>query len=167
MLHTEFLVHPHCLFCVLFNVFFYMSLLHSQWWLPAVIFLHCRYIFLEYMSPSHAVDAVKNADSYKLDKQHTFRVNLFTDFDKWVQLSWVSVDLGIPTRSACMEGNQWNCSFRYMTISDEWEIPEKQPFKDLVRIFWGKWKEYSAQYETMTSSLERSYENRNDASVVL
>uniref|UniRef100_A0A8C6J390 Eukaryotic translation initiation factor 3 subunit B n=1 Tax=Melopsittacus undulatus TaxID=13146 RepID=A0A8C6J390_MELUD len=59
------------------------------------------YIFLEYMSPSHAVDAVKNADSYKLDKQHTFRVNLFTDFDK------------------------------YMTISDEWEIPEKQPFKDL------------------------------------
>uniref|UniRef100_A0A8C9LAJ6 Eukaryotic translation initiation factor 3 subunit B n=1 Tax=Pavo cristatus TaxID=9049 RepID=A0A8C9LAJ6_PAVCR len=54
------------------------------------------YIFLEYMSPSHAVDAVKNADGYKLDKQHTFRVNLFTDFDK------------------------------YMTISDEWEIPEKQ-----------------------------------------
>ncbi|OXB67578.1 hypothetical protein ASZ78_004696 [Callipepla squamata] len=40
------------------------------------------YIFLEYMSPSHAVDAVKNADGYKLDKQHTFRVNLFTDFDK-------------------------------------------------------------------------------------
>lgn len=41
-----------------------------------------RYIFLEYASPAHAVDAVKNADGYKLDKQHTFRVNLFTDFDK-------------------------------------------------------------------------------------
>lgn len=23
-------------------------------------------------------------------------------------------------------------SYRYMTISDEWDIPEKQPFKDLV-----------------------------------
>nr|2KRB_A Chain A, Eukaryotic translation initiation factor 3 subunit B [Homo sapiens] len=33
------------------------------------------YIFLEYASPAHAVDAVKNADGYKLDKQHTFRVN--------------------------------------------------------------------------------------------
>lgn len=44
----------------------------------------CRfsYIFLEYASPAHALDAVKNADGYKLDKQHTFRVNLFTDFDK-------------------------------------------------------------------------------------
>lgn len=41
-----------------------------------------RYIFLEYASPAHALDAVKNADGYKLDKQHTFRVNLFTDFDK-------------------------------------------------------------------------------------
>lgn len=44
--------------------------------------LSLRYIFLEYASPAHAVDAVKNADGYKLDKQHTFRVNLFTDFDK-------------------------------------------------------------------------------------
>uniref|UniRef100_A0A8B9KAZ1 Eukaryotic translation initiation factor 3 subunit B n=1 Tax=Astyanax mexicanus TaxID=7994 RepID=A0A8B9KAZ1_ASTMX len=60
------------------------------------------YIFLEYSVPSHAHEAVKNADGYKLDKQHTFRVNLFTDFDK------------------------------YMSISDEWEPPEKQPFKDFV-----------------------------------
>lgn len=42
-----------------------------------------RYIFLEYSVPSHAHEAVKNADGYKLDKQHTFRVNLFTDFDKY------------------------------------------------------------------------------------
>lgn len=34
----------------------------------------------------------------------------------------------------CTECNQSNCSSRYMTISDEWEIPEKQPFKDLVRL---------------------------------
>lgn len=44
----------------------------------------CRYIFLEYAAPTQALEAVKNADGYKLDKQHTFRVNLFTDFDKWV-----------------------------------------------------------------------------------
>lgn len=44
----------------------------------------CRYIFLEYAAPTQAVEAVKNADGYKLDKQHTFRVNLFTDFDKYV-----------------------------------------------------------------------------------
>ena len=41
-----------------------------------------EYIFLEYASSAHAMDAVKNADGYKLDKQHTFRVNIFTDFDK-------------------------------------------------------------------------------------
>uniref|UniRef100_A0A8B9KCC8 Eukaryotic translation initiation factor 3 subunit B n=1 Tax=Astyanax mexicanus TaxID=7994 RepID=A0A8B9KCC8_ASTMX len=62
------------------------------------------YIFLEYSVPSHAHEAVKNADGYKLDKQHTFRVNLFTDFDK------------------------------YMSISDEWEPPEKQPFKDFYFV---------------------------------
>ncbi|XP_043566987.1 eukaryotic translation initiation factor 3, subunit Ba [Chiloscyllium plagiosum] len=65
------------------------------------------YIFLEYNSPACAIDAVKNADGYKLDKQHTFRVNLFTDFDK------------------------------YMTISDDWEIPPKQPFKDFGNLrYW-------------------------------
>ncbi|XP_078461177.1 eukaryotic translation initiation factor 3 subunit B [Lampetra fluviatilis] len=58
------------------------------------------YIFLEYSKPSSAQEAVKGADGYKLDKQHTFRVNLFTDFDK------------------------------YMNICDEWEPPEKQEFKD-------------------------------------
>lgn len=30
------------------------------------------------------------------------------------------------------------CS-RYMTISDEWDIPEKQPFKDLVRGYTPPW----------------------------
>lgn len=25
--------------------------------------------------------------------------------------------------------------YRYMNISDEWETPEKQPFKDFVSIF--------------------------------
>ena len=42
----------------------------------------CRYIFLEYQNKMDAIEAVKATDGYKLDKQHTFAVNLFTDFDK-------------------------------------------------------------------------------------
>lgn len=43
----------------------------------------CRYIFLEFQSHHEASEAVKATDGYKLDKQHTFAVNLFSDFDKW------------------------------------------------------------------------------------
>nr|XP_036279940.1 eukaryotic translation initiation factor 3 subunit B isoform X1 [Pipistrellus kuhlii]XP_036279941.1 eukaryotic translation initiation factor 3 subunit B isoform X1 [Pipistrellus kuhlii]KAF6346441.1 eukaryotic translation initiation factor 3 subunit B [Pipistrellus kuhlii] len=85
------------------------------------------YIFLEYASPAHALDAVKNADGYKLDKQHTFRVNLFTDFDK------------------------------YMTISDEWDIPEKQPFKDLGNLrYWLEEPECRDQYSVIFESGDRT-----------
>ena len=45
-----------------------------------------RYIFLEYHNPHDAQDAVLAANGYKLDKQHTFVVNLFSDFDKYVHL---------------------------------------------------------------------------------
>jgi len=45
-----------------------------------------RYIFLEYHNPRDAQDAVLAANGYKLDKQHTFVVNLFSDFDKYVHL---------------------------------------------------------------------------------
>lgn len=41
-----------------------------------------RYVFIEYDNSSDASDAVKNMDGYKLDKSHTFRVNLFSDFEK-------------------------------------------------------------------------------------
>uniref|UniRef100_A0A8C7AFS2 Eukaryotic translation initiation factor 3 subunit B n=1 Tax=Neovison vison TaxID=452646 RepID=A0A8C7AFS2_NEOVI len=84
------------------------------------------YTFLEYASPAHALDAVKNADGYKLDKQHTFRVNLFTDFDK------------------------------YMTISDEWDIPEKQPFKDLVNMAFWMEAECRDQYSVIFESGDRT-----------
>ena len=43
-----------------------------------------RYIFLEYQNPQDAQEAVKSTNGYKLDKQHTFIVNLFSDFDKLV-----------------------------------------------------------------------------------
>ncbi|KAK4874864.1 hypothetical protein RN001_014224 [Aquatica leii] len=44
------------------------------------------YIFLEYSSPIHAQEAVKVTNNYKLDKQHTFLVNLFTDFSKYEKI---------------------------------------------------------------------------------
>lgn len=57
------------------------------------------YIFIEYSSPVHALEAVKMTNNYKLDKQHTFLVNLFTDFSK------------------------------YESIPDKWEPPEPQPYE--------------------------------------
>ena len=58
------------------------------------------YIFLEYSSPSSAAEAVKVANNYKLDKQHTFSVNPFSDFDK------------------------------YLGLADDWEPPKEEEYKD-------------------------------------
>ncbi|XP_017782495.1 PREDICTED: eukaryotic translation initiation factor 3 subunit B [Nicrophorus vespilloides] len=44
------------------------------------------YIFLEYSSPLHAAEAVKLTNNHKLDKQHTFLVNIFTDFNKYEKI---------------------------------------------------------------------------------
>ncbi|XP_018573654.1 eukaryotic translation initiation factor 3 subunit B [Anoplophora glabripennis] len=44
------------------------------------------YIFIEYSSPVHASQAVALSNNFKLDKQHTFLVNLFTDFAKYEQI---------------------------------------------------------------------------------
>lgn len=44
------------------------------------------YIFIEYSSPVHAAQAVALSNNFKLDKQHTFQVNLFTDFAKYEQI---------------------------------------------------------------------------------
>ncbi|CAG9824642.1 unnamed protein product [Phaedon cochleariae] len=57
------------------------------------------YIFIEYSSPVHAAEAVKLTNNFKLDKQHTFQVNLFTDFSKYEQ------------------------------IPNKWEPPEPQPYE--------------------------------------
>ncbi|KAL3273021.1 hypothetical protein HHI36_014477 [Cryptolaemus montrouzieri] len=57
------------------------------------------YIFLEYSTPVHAAEAVKVMNNYKLDKQHTFQVNLFIDFVKYEQ------------------------------IPDEWTPPEPRPYE--------------------------------------
>lgn len=57
------------------------------------------YIFLEYSNPAHALEAVNLTNNFKLDKQHTFQVNLFTDFAK------------------------------YEDISEKWEVPEPRPYE--------------------------------------
>ena len=45
------------------------------------------FVFIEYSSPLHALEAVKLTNNHKLDKQHTFLVNLFTDFKKCEEIS--------------------------------------------------------------------------------
>lgn len=57
------------------------------------------YIFLEYNNPLNALAAAQSVNNYKIDKQHTFKVNLFTDFKKFEE------------------------------IPDEWEPPKPQEFK--------------------------------------
>lgn len=57
------------------------------------------YIFLEYSNPVHALEVVNLTNNFKLDKQHTFLVNLFTDFAKYEQ------------------------------IPDKWEPPQPRPYE--------------------------------------
>lgn len=40
------------------------------------------YAFLEYKNSAQAEEAVKALNNHRLDKSHTFAVNLFTDFQK-------------------------------------------------------------------------------------
>ena len=57
-------------------------------------------MFIQFSNHANALEAVKSTNNYKLDKQHTFIVNLFSDFEK------------------------------YLNISDEWEAPRPAPYKD-------------------------------------
>lgn len=57
------------------------------------------YAFLEYKHSIQADEAVKNMNNHRLDKSHTFAVNLFTDFQK------------------------------YENIPEKWEPPTPQPYK--------------------------------------
>lgn len=56
------------------------------------------YMFLEFSKYQDAVEAVKNTMNYKLDKHHSFTVNLFSDFEK------------------------------YENLPDEWEPPKEEPY---------------------------------------
>ena len=41
------------------------------------------YIFLEYAKHSEAVETIKQLNNHKMDKNHTFQINLFSDFEKF------------------------------------------------------------------------------------
>ncbi|KAF5284392.1 hypothetical protein FQA39_LY17067 [Lamprigera yunnana] len=58
------------------------------------------FIFLEYSSPVHAQEAVKMTNNYKLDKQYTLLVNLFTDFSKYEKIP----DIWKPPEPQTYEG---------------------------------------------------------------
>lgn len=58
------------------------------------------FIFLEFSNASDAANAVKTANGYKLDKNHTFLVNSFGDFEK------------------------------YKEVTEEWKAPEKKEFEE-------------------------------------
>lgn len=63
------------------------------------------YAFMEYKNSTQAEDAVKHLNNHRLDKTHTFAVNLFTDFKK------------------------------YSTIPDVWQAPTAQEFKVRKDLF--------------------------------
>lgn len=56
------------------------------------------FTFLEFADHSSALEAVKNTNNYKLDKQHVFEVNMFSDFEK------------------------------YENVPEEWEPPSELPY---------------------------------------
>jgi len=56
------------------------------------------FTFLEFADHNSALEAVKNTNNYKLDKQHVFEVNMFSDFEK------------------------------YEDVPDEWEPPSEMPY---------------------------------------
>lgn len=70
-----------------------------------------RYMFIEYGTLAHAKEAVRALNGHRLDKNHVFDVNFFSDFDK------------------------------YTNVSDEWQEPSFTPYKDLVSFICSPWCE--------------------------
>ncbi|KAK6171444.1 hypothetical protein SNE40_019633 [Patella caerulea] len=97
------------------------------------------YCFVEFSSPLHAQEAVKIADGYKLDKQHTFAVNLFSDFEK------------------------------YEKVPDEIEPPEPKPYQDPGNLmYWLQNKECQDMFSVIYEGGEKTciYLNTTEPSVV-
>jgi translation initiation factor 3 subunit B len=85
--------------------------------------LYFSYVFFEYETHEQALEAIKTFDGHKLDKQHIFAVNLFTDIDK------------------------------YLNIPDEAEDPVKQPYTDRGNLYYWLedpdcYDQYSVLYES-------------------
>ncbi|GIY27876.1 eukaryotic translation initiation factor 3 subunit B [Caerostris extrusa] len=78
------------------------------------------YAFFEFASPEQAAEAIRVTNGHKLDKHHIFKVNSFTDFDK------------------------------YESIPDEWEPPKPQPYVDHGNLkYWLLEQDACDQYSVM------------------
>ncbi|GBN06702.1 Eukaryotic translation initiation factor 3 subunit B [Araneus ventricosus] len=78
------------------------------------------YVFIEFASPEHALEAVRLTNGHKLDKSHIFKVNSFTDYEK------------------------------YENIPDEWEPPKPQPYTDHGNLkYWLQEPDACDQYSVM------------------
>ncbi len=51
-----------------------------------ILFIGIRYGFFEFQNEQMALEAVKQTDGYRLDKNHTFSVTLMSDFDRYKRL---------------------------------------------------------------------------------
>ncbi|KAK7004024.1 eukaryotic translation initiation factor 3 subunit B [Biomphalaria glabrata] len=85
------------------------------------------YMFLEFSSPQNAHEAVKMTNGYKLDKQHSFKVNHFSDFEK------------------------------YINVPDEWTPPDPKPYQDLGNLrSWLQNKESYDQFSVIYGEGEKT-----------
>lgn len=53
-------------------------------------------MFVEYENETSAQEAVAQLNGYRLDKAHSFKVNFFTDFDKYRELNLSADQIGEP-----------------------------------------------------------------------
>lgn len=84
------------------------------------------FVFLEFSNASDAANAIKTANGYKLDKNHTFVVNSFSDLDK------------------------------YKDVSEEWTPPEKRPFMDQGNLIsWLLEPDSNDQYSVISGGGEK------------
>ncbi len=51
-----------------------------------ILFIGISYGFFEFQNEQMALEAVKQTDGYRLDKNHTFSVTLMSDFDRYKRL---------------------------------------------------------------------------------
>uniref|UniRef100_T1IVX1 Eukaryotic translation initiation factor 3 subunit B n=1 Tax=Strigamia maritima TaxID=126957 RepID=T1IVX1_STRMM len=65
------------------------------------------YVFIEYSSPVNALEAMKTTYGQKLDRSHTFIVNLMSDFDKY-----------------------------NVNVNDDWIKPEPTPYVDRGNLYY-------------------------------
>jgi len=80
--------------------------LHDQYYPTAEDGKTKGYAYFDYKNASDAKEAIRTCNGFRLDRQHTFCVNHYTDFEK------------------------------YEKIADKWEEPKPKPYKDHGNLSW-------------------------------